>query len=83
MKETRIVRGVQVWDRKARQSVEIDLDVEIAVDLIGHELAAKAYNNRARRSRALHGLVEVRMRGAKITPLAALAKPLSAMADDR
>lgn len=69
MKETRILRNVLVYDRKAKQSVEIDLDVEIAIELIAHQLAAKAYNNKTRKSRVLHGLVEVRMRGTKATPI--------------
>jgi hypothetical protein len=82
MKETRIVRGVIVWDHKAQQAVEIDLDVEIDIHWIAQQLGPKAYNNKKRRSSALHGLVEVRMRGTKATPIAALAKPLSAMAGD-
>jgi hypothetical protein len=82
MKETRILRNVVVWDPKAQQAVEIDLDVEVDLDWIGQQLAPKAYKNKARRSSALHGLVEVRVRGTKATPLANLAKPLSAMAGD-
>jgi hypothetical protein len=69
MKETRVLRNVIVYDRKTRQSVEIDVDVEVDVNWIGQQLALKAYNNRARKSQALHGLVEVRVRGTKATPL--------------
>jgi hypothetical protein len=70
VKESRILRNVLVWDAKTRQRFEIDLDVQIAVDLIAQQLALKAYNNKSRRTRALGGLVEVRMRGTKATPLA-------------
>ena len=83
MKEARVLRNVVVYDRKAKQQVEIDVDVEVDINWIGQQLAARAYNNKTRKSAALHGLVEVRMRGTKATPLAAMAKPLSAMADER
>ena len=69
MKESRIIRNVTVWDRKAGQVVEIDLDVEVDIHWIAHELAAKAYNNMSRKARAMRGLVEVRMRGTKATPI--------------
>jgi hypothetical protein len=73
MKETRILRNVVVYDRKLKQQVEIDVDVEVDIDWIARELAAKAYNNKSqnnvRKARALHGLVEVRLRGTKATPL--------------
>jgi len=69
MKETRTLRNVVVWDNKTRQRVEIDVDVEIDVHWIGQQLATKAYNNRNRKSCALHGLVEVRMRGTKATQI--------------
>ena len=70
MKETRILRNVIVYDRKSKQQVEIDLDVELDPHWIGEQLAARAYNSKARKSRALHGLVEVRVRGTKAVPLA-------------
>jgi len=69
MKETRTLRNVVVWDNKTRQRVLIDVDVVIDVHWIGQLLATKAYNNRHHKSRAMHGLVEVRMRGTKTTPL--------------
>ena len=69
MKDARILRNVPVWDSKTKQWVEIDLDVEVDIHWIAHQLAPKAYNNKARRSSALHGLVEVRMRGTKATPV--------------
>ena len=69
MTETRILRNIRVWDRKAQSSVLIDVDVEVDVNWIGQQLAAKAYNNNNRKSRALHGLVEVRVRGTKATPI--------------
>ena len=69
MKESRVLRNVIVWDRKAQQSVEIDVDVDIDINWIAQQLAAKAYNNKKRKSGALHGLVEVRVRGAKATPI--------------
>ena len=70
MKETRLLRNVPVWDRKLKQKVEVDVDVEIDIYWIAHELAGKAYNNKNnRKSRALRGLVEVRVRGAKATPI--------------
>ena len=69
MKDARILRNVRVVDRKTKTSVLIDLDVEIDVNWIGQQLAAKAYNNKARKSSALHGLVEVRVRGTKATPV--------------
>jgi hypothetical protein len=69
MKEARVLRNVIVYDRKAHQRVEIDVDVEVDVNWIAHELAGRAYNNKARKSQALHGLVEVRVRGTKATPL--------------
>ena len=69
MKETRILRNVVVWDRKAQQAVEIDVDVEFDIGWIAKLLATKAYNNSRRRSRALNGLVEVAMRGTKVTPI--------------
>ena len=78
MKETRIVRGVAVYDRKTKQTVEIDVDVEVDLHWIGQQLAAKAYNNKSqnnvRKTRALHGLVEVRMRGTKATPVNEMAE---------
>lgn len=70
MKETRVLRNVVVWDRKAKRKVEIDVDVEVDIDWIGQQLASKAYNNDNRKSSAVHGLVEVRMRGTKAIPLA-------------
>ena len=69
MKEARILRNVVVYDCKTKQPVEIDLDVEIDIYWIAHELAGRAYNNKARKSQALHGLVEVRVRGTKATPV--------------
>jgi hypothetical protein len=73
MKETRLLRNVPVWDRKLKQKVEVDVDVEIDIYWIAHELADKAYNNKPvnnnRKSRALRGLVEVRVRGTKATPI--------------
>jgi hypothetical protein len=69
MKETRILRNVPVWDRKAQQVVQIDVDVEVDIGWIGQQLALKAYNNNNRKSQALHGLVEVRVRGTKATPV--------------
>jgi hypothetical protein len=69
MKETRILRNVRVVDRKTGRNVEIDLDVEVDINWIGQQLAVKAYNNKARKARALHGLVEVRLRGTKATPI--------------
>jgi hypothetical protein len=69
MKEARVLRNVIVYDRKTRQRVEIDLDVEVDINWIGQQLAAKAYNNNNRKSQALHGLVEVRVRGTKATPV--------------
>jgi hypothetical protein len=73
MKETRILRNVVVWDNKLKQRVEIDVDVEVDLHWIGQQLAAKAYNNKSqnnvRRTRALHGLVEVRVRGTKALPI--------------
>ena len=69
MKEARVLRNVRVVDRKTGRNVEIDLDVYIDLDWIGHQLAPKAYNNKARKSQALHGLVEVRVRGTKATPV--------------
>jgi hypothetical protein len=69
MKDARILRNVPVWDSKTKQWVEIDLDVEVDVNWIAHQLAPKAYNNKARKSQALHGLVEVRVRGTKATPV--------------
>jgi hypothetical protein len=73
MKETRILRNIPVYDRKAQRSVLIDLDVEVDVDWIGRQLAARAYNNNNRKSQALHGLVEVRVRGTKATPVESAA----------
>jgi hypothetical protein len=70
VKETRILRNIPVWDRKSEQRVLIDIDVEVDINWIGQQLALKAYNNDNRKSRALHGLVEVRVRGTKATPLA-------------
>ena len=69
MKETRVLRNVIVWDSKTGQAVEIDLDVEIDIYWIAHQLAPKAYNNKSGKSSALHGLVEVRRRGTKATPV--------------
>jgi hypothetical protein len=69
MKDARILRNIRVWDSKTQTSVLIDLDVEVDVNWIGQQLAAKAYNNKARKSHALHGLVEVRVRGTKATPV--------------
>jgi hypothetical protein len=69
MKETRTLRNVLVYDRKTKQRVEIDVDVEVDINWIAEQLAARAYNNKAHRSRALHGLVEVRVRGTKATPV--------------
>jgi hypothetical protein len=69
MKEARTLRDIRVWDRKAQTSVLIDLDVEVDINWIGQQLAAKAYNNNNRKSQALHGLVEVRVRGTKATPV--------------
>jgi hypothetical protein len=71
MMDARILRNIRVWDRKTQTSVLIDLDVEVEVDInyIGQQLAPKAYNNKARKSQALHGLVEVRVRGTKATPV--------------
>jgi hypothetical protein len=69
MMDARILRNVPVWDSKTKQWVEIDLDVEVDIHWIAHQLAAKAYNNKARKSQALHGLVEVRVRGTKATPV--------------
>jgi hypothetical protein len=68
VKESRILRNVIVWDSKAGRAVEIDLDVEVDIYWIAHELAGKAYNNSSRKTRALNGLVEVRMRGTKAVP---------------
>lgn len=69
MKETRVLRNVRVVDRKTGRNVEIDLDVEVDIHWIAHQLAVRAYNNKARKARALHGLVEVRVRGTKATPI--------------
>jgi hypothetical protein len=69
MKETKILRNVIVWDSRAQTSVEIDLDVEIDTYWIAQQLAPKAFNNKKRKTRALHGLVEVRVRGTKATPI--------------
>lgn len=69
MKETRILRNFAVWDRAAGQKVEIDIEIEIDVFWIAQQLAGRAYNNKNRKSSALHGLVEVRMRGTKAMPL--------------
>jgi hypothetical protein len=69
MKEARVLRNVRVVDRKTGRNVEIDLDVEVDIHWIAHQLAVKAYNNKARKSQALHGLVEVRVRGTKATPV--------------
>jgi hypothetical protein len=69
MKDTRVMRNVIVWDRKTQSRVEIDLDVEVDIQWIAEQLAPKAYNNKSRKARALHGLVEVRMRGTKATPV--------------
>jgi len=69
MKETRTLRNVLVWDSKTRQRVEIDIDVEVDVDWIAQHLAPKAYHNKNRKSCALHGMVEVRMRGTKVVPV--------------
>jgi hypothetical protein len=69
MKETRILRNVPVWDRTTHQGVLIDVDVEVDINWIGQMLALKAYNNNKRKSRALNGLVEVRVRGTKATPI--------------
>jgi hypothetical protein len=69
MKESRTLRNVIVWDSKTRQRMEIDLDVEIDIHWIAQHLASKAYNNKSRKALALHGLVEVRMRGTKATPI--------------
>ena len=68
-KESRTLRNVVVWDRKTQQAVEIDVDVEVDVGWIAKQLALKAYNNKKRKSSALHGLVEVRVRGTKATPV--------------
>ena len=68
-KESRTLRNVVVWDRKTQQAVEIDVDVEVDVGWIAKQLALKAYNNKKRKSSALHGLVEVRVRGTKATPI--------------
>lgn len=69
MKDARVLRDIRVWDRKAQTSVLIDLDVEVDINWIGQQLAARAYNNKARKSQALHGLVAVRVRGTKATPV--------------
>jgi hypothetical protein len=69
MMDARILRNIRVWDRKTQTSVLIDLDVEVDINYIGQQLAARAYNNKARKSQALHGLVEVRVRGTKATPI--------------
>jgi hypothetical protein len=69
MRETRVLRNVVVTDSKTRQRVEIDVDVEVDIGWIAQELAGKAYNNKSRRSGAMRGLVEVRMRGTKATPV--------------
>jgi hypothetical protein len=68
-KESRILRNVLVWDRKAQTNVQIDVDVDVDVHWIAQQLALKAYNNKKRKSSALHGLVEVRVRGTKATPV--------------
>ena len=69
MIETRILRNVAVWDNRTKHRVEIDLDVMIDIAGIASGLASKAYNNSSRKSRALNGLVEVAMRGTKVTPI--------------
>lgn len=69
MKETRVMRNVRVWDEKAGRGVLIDLDVEVDLHWIGEQLASRAYNNKERKASALHGLVEVRMRGTKAIPV--------------
>jgi hypothetical protein len=69
MMDARILRNIRVWDRKTQTSVLIDLDVEVDINYIAQQLAPKAYNNKARKSQALHGLVEVRVRGTKATPV--------------
>ena len=81
MIERRILRNVVVYDRKTKHQVEVDLDVEIAVDLIAQELAGKAYNNKSRKSGALRGLVEVRMRGTKATPVRTTYPEIQAFAE--
>jgi hypothetical protein len=68
-KESRTLRNVVVWDRRLQQRVEIDIDVDVDIHWIANQLAAKAYNNNNRKSKALHGLVEVRVRGTKATPI--------------
>ena len=71
MKETRTLRNVIVYDSKTKRQVEIDLDVEVDIQWIANQLAAKAFHNKSRKARALHGLVEVRIRGTKATPIKA------------
>ena len=68
-KESRTLRNVVVWDRKAETAVLIDVDLDVDIHWIGQQLALKAFNNKKRRSSALHGLVEVRIRGTKATPI--------------
>jgi hypothetical protein len=69
MKEASIVRGARVWDSRAQAWVEIDLDVEIDLMGIAHQLAQKAYRNKKRRSAVMDGLISVAMRGTKVTPV--------------
>lgn len=69
MIDRHIIRGVKVWDNKTKHAVEIDLDVMIHVGDLAQRLGNKAYNNRSRKSRALDGLVEIRVRGTKATPV--------------
>ena len=68
-KESRTLRNVVVWDRKAKKDVLIDVDLDVDMHWIGQQLALKAYNNKKRKASALHGLVEVRRRGTKATPV--------------
>jgi hypothetical protein len=69
MIDRHIIRGVKVWDNKTKHAVEIDLDVTIHVGELARRLGDKAYNNSGRKSRALSGVVEVKMRGTKATPI--------------
>ena len=68
-KESRTLRNVVVWDRKTKKDVVVDFDVDVDIHLIGQQLAFKAYNSAKRKSSALSGLVEVRVRGTKATPV--------------
>lgn len=56
-------RAVRIYDRQTKNTITVEVQVEIDITKLAEQYAAKARDNRSKTAKQCHGAVVVKFRG--------------------